>query len=104
MRLRRRSEEAARTAGGRIVDEKATKVARNRQKAGEQQLQRLFGVPVELVRLRRVGIPVRASLSGFVVDGPPARMKPTSPRRRTRAEKARHCARKRQHAARRRNW
>lgn len=88
----------------RKLDEKATKQARARQRRGEMLLQAMFRLPYDLARCRRVGIPVRATLGGFVVDQPPHRSRPGCPRPRSARVKARHLARKRQHAARRTNW
>ncbi len=87
----------------RTVDKKATKAARERHLRGELILQMFMQLPYELVRARRVGLPLHHSLQGAVIDSAPFRTNPKCPRPRTAAQRARHLDRKRRRAARKAN-
>lgn len=90
-----------------IVDEKATKLARARQKAGFKRLDEAFALPSQLVRLRGFQVaPSRARGPygpAFVAAIAPLRHKPGCPRPRSDRAWLRHRKRKLARAARRRN-
>lgn len=88
----------------RKLDENATKLARQRQKVGEERLQAAFRIPYQLVRFRRMGLAMVHTRYGSALNEAPWRRQPGCPRPRDVATKARHLRRKRAHAARRASW